>query len=355
MAINNQYQRIVPFILFILALFMFFELIHPVITIILSSILLSYISFPVYRRIRKKISNKSVSILLSLMVIVIIILIPISFLAVGIGQQGYYFYNSLSSSVAKGALLGFSCNSEDSKVCMLVNQAEQFSVEQLSKFGFDKQLQIYLPVLEEKIKNMISGIPFIIAHIFLTLVITYFILKDHKNILKKISDLIPIRSDTKKRLIEDFGNIAYSVIYAQLFVALVQGIVGMMGFYIFGVPFPILSGILIAFFALVPFIGTSIIWVPASLYLIMSGYFTQDYLVLGKGIGLLLYGIFIIATIDNILLANIVKAKANVSPIIVILGVIGGVSVFGIIGIFIGPILLPLLITYFETFKERFI
>ncbi|MDD5087011.1 MAG: AI-2E family transporter, partial [Candidatus Nanoarchaeia archaeon] len=67
------------------------------------------------------------------------------------------------------------------------------------------------------------------------------------------------------------------------------------------------------------------------------------------------YGIFIISTIDNILLAKIVKAKANVSPVIVIIGVIGGASMFGIIGIFVGPILLPLLMTYLETFKERFI
>lgn len=351
---SNQYQRIVPFILFILALFLFFKLIQPVITIILSSFLLTYISFPVYKRIRKKITNKSVSIMLSLLIIIIIILIPFSFLAVGIGQQGYYFYSSLSSTVAKGALLGFACNSENSTVCLLVNQAEQFSLEQLSKLGFDRQLKIYLPVLEDKIKNIIFNIPFILAQIFLTLVIAYFIIKDHETIFKKISDMIPIRTKTKNRLIKDFGNIAYTVIYAQLFVALTQGLVGGIGFYIFGVPFPILSGILIAFFALIPFIGTAIIWLPASLYLILSGYFSQNYWILGKGIGLLLYGMFIIGTIDNILLANIVRAKANVNPILVILGVIGGVTVFGIIGLFIGPILLPLLITYFESFQERF-
>lgn len=137
--------------------------------------------------------------------------------------------------------------------------------------------------------------------------------------------------------------------------ALVQGIIGAIGFYIFDVPFPILSGMLIAFFALIPLIGTSIIWVPASFYLMVNGYFSQNYWILWKGIGLLLYGIFIIATIDNILLAKIVTVKTNVSPIIVILGVIGGISLFGIVGIFIGPILLPLLLTYFETFKERFI
>jgi predicted PurR-regulated permease PerM len=355
MEIPNQYQRIVPFIIFVLALFLLFKLIQPVITIILGSILLTYISFPIYTRIRKKISNKSISIFLSLLIIIIVILIPFAFLTVGIGQQGYYFYNSLSSTVSKGAILGLSCNSEKSKVCSLLNQAEKFSVDQLSKIGVDKQLKIYLPVLEEKIKNIILDIPILIAQLFLTLVITYFIIKDHDLIFKKISNVIPIRSKTKKRLIKDFGNIAYTVIYAQLFVALVQGIVGTIGFYIFGAPFPILSGVLISLFALIPFVGTSIVWIPASLYLILSGYFSHDYWILAKGIGLLIYGILIIGTIDNILLAKIVKAKTNVNQIVVILGVIGGVSLFGIIGIFIGPILLPLLITYFETFKERFI
>jgi predicted PurR-regulated permease PerM len=351
----NQYQKIVPFITFVLVLFLLFNLIRPAITIILSSILLAYISFPFYQKIRKKISNKSVSIILSLLIILIIILIPFSFLAIGIGQQGYYFYNSLSNTVAKGALLGFSCDGENSKVCLLLNQAEKFSVEHLSKWGIDKQLQIYLPVIEEKIKKFILTIPLIIAQIFLTLVITFFILKDYKNILKKIGDILPIRTNTKQRIINEFKNITHTVVYAQLFVALVQGIVGALGFYIFGVPFPILLGVLIAFFALIPFVGTAFIWVPASLYLMLSGYFSHDYWVLGKGIGLFLYGMLIISTIDNILLAKIVKAKSNVSPIIVIIGVIGGASMFGVVGIFIGPILLPLLLTYFETFKDRFI
>jgi len=352
---SNQYQKIVPFIIFVFALFLLFKLIQPVITLILSSILLAYISFPIYKRIRKKISNESVSIIISLLVVVIIILIPFSFLVVGVAQQGYYFYNSLSDTVAKGAILGFACDSENSKVCFLINQAEKFSVDQLSQFGIDKQLQIYLPIIEEKIKNLMLKIPLIIAEIFITLVMTYFILKDYKSILKKISDIIPIKPNTEKKVIKEFGNITHTVIYAQLFVALVQGMVGTLGFYIFGAPFPILSGVLIAFFALIPFIGTSLIWVPASLYLILSGYFSQNYWVLGKGIGLFLYGMLIIATIDNILLAKIVNAKAKVSPIIVIIGVIGGTSMFGVVGIFIGPILLPLLILYFETFKDMFV
>lgn len=354
MAIHHQYQKIVPFIVFALALFLLFKFILPMITILLSSILLAYIAFPLYKRIMKKIPHKSLSIILALFIIVIIILIPLSFLAFGITQQGYYFYNSLSDNVAKGALFGFGCTSADSKVCSLINQAETFSLGQLSAFGLDKQLQKFLPALEEKITGFLGGIPVIIAKIFFTFVIAYFILKEWKNILKKIAGLLPMRTKTIKRLVREFGNITHTVIYAQLFVALVQGIVGIIGFYIFGVPFPLLLGVMMAFCALIPTIGTAIIWLPAALFLILSGYFTHNYWVLGKGIGLFLYGLLIISTIDNILLVKIVHAKAKVNQIIVIIGVIGGVSMFGIAGIFIGPILLPLLMTYFETFKERF-
>jgi len=84
------------------------------------------------------------------------------------------------------------------------------------------------------------------------------------------------------------------------------------------------------------------------------GYFSYDYLTLGKGIALFFYGLLVISTIDNLLLAKIVQSKAKISQITTIIGVIGGASLFGVVGIFIGPILLPLLIIYFETFKERF-
>jgi len=354
MAISNQYQRIVPFIIFILALVLLFLLIRPMIVILLSSILLAYVAFPLHKRIIKKIPHKSLSIILSLIIIVIIALIPLAFLAVEITKQGYYFYDSLSSNVAKGALFGFGCKSYDSKVCSLINQAEKFSLEQLSTFGVKKKLQEFLPVFEEKVTKFILSIPIMIAQIFLTIVISYYILKDWESFLKKIVDLLPMRTKTTNRLIKDFGNITHAVIYAQLFVALVIGIVASIGFIIFGVPFPIFFGVLLGFFTLIPTAGTAIIWIPASLYLILSGYFFHNNWVLGKGIGLFLYCIVIVNYIDNFLLIRMVKAKARVSQIIVIIGVIGGISMFGITGIFIGPILLPLLLTYFETFKERF-
>jgi len=251
-------------------------------------------------------------------------------------------------------LLGISCTSTESKICLVLNQAEKFSLERLSKFGLDKKLGEFLLTLKEKLSKFLLTIPLLIAKIFLTLVLAYFILNDWENILKKIIDLIPMRTKTKDKLIKQFKDITHTVIYAQLFVALVQGFVGAIAFYLLGVPFPVILGVVMAFCALIPAIGTAIVWVPASLYLILMGSFSHNYWVLTKGIILFVYGFFIISTIDNFLLAKIVHAKAKISQITIIVGVIGGFSLLGVIGIFIGPILLPLLITYFKTFQERF-
>ena len=105
---------------------------------------------------------------------------------------------------------------------------------------------------------------------------------------------------------------------------------------------------------MIPPAGTAIIWVPASFYLVLSGYLTQDYITIAKGLGLFVYGVLIIGTIDIILRIKIIQAKADVHTIILIAGFIGGVNLFGVIGLFLGPILLPLLLTFFETFRERF-
>ena len=354
MTINNTYQKIVPFIIFILALILLYMLIRPTITILLSSILLAYITFPIYSRLAKKISHKFISISLSLFIVFIIIMIPFSFLAFEVTQQGYYFYNSLSNKITKGEVFGYGCISADSKVCMLLNQAETFSSIQLSKYGIDKQLQKIPPIIEEKISQFIYNIPLIFAEIFLTFILAYYILKDWENILKQIVYIIPMRTKTTNRLVKEFGSVTYTVVYAQLFVAMIQGVVATIGFYIFGVPFPVIFGILTAFCTLIPTAGTAIIWVPASLYLILSGYYSHNYWTLYKGIGLLLYSVLIINLIDNLLFAKIVHEKVKVSQISIIIGVIGGAVMFGIMGIFIGPIILPLLLTYFETFKERF-
>ncbi|MDO9097406.1 MAG: AI-2E family transporter [Candidatus Methanoperedens sp.] len=352
--LNHQFEKIVPFVIFLLALFLFFKIIEPMITIFLSSILITYMSYPLYKKVRKRISNQFLSIILTILVIVIVLLLPFSYVVFEVTQQSSEFYNSLSRNIEKGALFGIGCTSADSKICSLINNVEKFSAQSLSKIGFDKQLQKLLPRLQEILTNYLIEIPLAILKGGFILFISYFLFEDGEKILQKIVGWLPIRKKTIHKLKDQFEKVTYAVVFGQLFVALAQGVAALIGFYIFGVPLAIFFAVITAFFALIPAVGTAIIWAPVSFYLVLSGYLTQDYITIAKGVGLFVYGVLVISTIDNILRVKIIQAKADVHPLLVIAGVIGGVNLFGVIGLFLGPILLPLLITYFETFKERY-
>ena len=351
---EKNYENVVHFIIFSLAIILLFKIVEPLITILLTSIIITYVSFPLYKRIRKSINKQFFSIMLTILIIVIILLLPFSYLAFKISQQSFEFYNSLSGNIAGGDLFGFTCRKADSTICSLINNAEKFSAEKLSGMGADKYVQKGISYLIEATTNYLVKIPQAILEMGLALFISYFLFKDGEKIMESIINWLPFRKKTVGRLRSEFEKITYTIVFAQLFVALAQGIVGMVGFYIFGVPLPIFWGVVMAFFALVPTIGTAVIWVPASLFLMLSGYLSQDYMMVAKGAGLFVYGLVIISTIDNLLRIKIINAKAEVHPIVVIIGVIGGVNLFGVIGLFAGPILISLLITYLDSFKERF-
>jgi len=351
---NKQYGHLGHFIIFLLAVYLFFKIIQPVMTIILTSIIITYVSYPLYRRIKKRIEYDFWSIILTMSIIFVVLMIPFSYLAIEITQQTFEFSKSLSVNLETGSLTGITCKNEASRMCSIINNLDKFSAEKLSKFGFGRYLEKILSWLLKNVTDYLIKIPQAILGTGIAVFLSYFLFRDGEKIISKIKDWLPFRKKNIERFMQQFERVTHSIIFAQLFVAMAQGAVGILGFYLFGIPLPIFWGVVLAFFALVPAVGTAIIWIPASLYLVLGGYLSQDYILMYKGIGLFVYGVLLISTIDNILRIKIIDKKANVHPIIVIVGVVGGVNMFGAIGLFLGPIILSMLLIYFENFKERF-
>jgi predicted PurR-regulated permease PerM len=150
-----------------------------------------------------------------------------------------------------------------------------------------------------------------------------------------------------------FAEITSATIYGQIMLSLVQGALGGLGFLIFGVSSPILWGLVMAIFAFLPVIGTAFIWVPAGLILLVNGLLSHSNSLLWRGIGLLLYGALIVSTVDNLLRPRIVGRKAHMHPVLVLLGVLGGLQAFGFLGFVIGPLILALLMTFVRIYERE--
>ena len=176
--------------------------------------------------------------------------------------------------------------------------------------------------------------------------IIYYFFKDGDKLASIFEKIFPIRRDHKLELLAELNNVIYAVIYGVLITAVVQGIFGTLGLIIFDVSSPILWGSIMVLTATIPLLGTWIIWLPASLFKIFSGeYF--------NGFGLLFYGILIVATIDNFIKPKLISERSKIHPVLIILGVFGGLKVFGIIGIMLGPIILGILSLVYNFYFKK--
>lgn len=334
---------------FLAAIVLFYLLLKPLLTIFLASIILTYIFYPVYKKIKKPLKYDTLSILATLILIIIIFLMPFIFVASQIPKQAANIYGYAKENIVDEGFFDLTCEDVKSVKCNVIN-----FVSGSGYFNFDKIVDDIFQKITEFATYVVIRIPNIIFGVALALFISFFLFKDGKKLANGVLGMIPLNKRHSNKLIEQFGRVTYSVVYAHIIVAIAQGTLGAIGFYVFGIESALFWGVIMAIFALIPLVGPAIIWIPAAIFILINGVIINSYWDIGKGIGLLLYGIFIISTSDNILRMKLVSGKADVHPLTVLIGIIGGISLFGLIGIFIGPIALSLLITFFKDFSGNY-
>lgn len=170
----------------------------------------------------------------------------------------------------------------------------------------------------------------------LMIFILFFAILDGHDMLEVLKALIPISAEDKKRLFGHLAAVTRAMVYGTGVTALVQGALVAVGFALVGLKSPIVFGVLAAFFALIPMLGTPVVWLPAVLWLAAQGRW-------GAMAFLLAWSIFVV-TIDNFLRPWLVAGRAEVRALTVFIGVLGGVTAFGPIGVIAGPLVLALVL-----------
>lgn len=175
----------------------------------------------------------------------------------------------------------------------------------------------------------------------------FFLLKDGDKLVEYIRRVTPMKDSYKDALFIKFRDVSAAIFLETLFIALVQGSLTGIGLYFAGFGEPVFWGVVATFLSLLPFFGSTLVWAPAGLYLIANG----EYI---TGGGLLLFGLVIISTIDNVLRPILIRSKVEVHSFITFLAILGGISAFGFYGIFFGPLVVSLLITVIQLYRLDF-
>lgn len=175
---------------------------------------------------------------------------------------------------------------------------------------------------------------------------SFYLLRDGQSIGETVLRVLPFDRSIADRLAERFLSIVRATIKGSIVVGLVQGVLGALTFWIVGFPSVVLLGVLMAIASLLPAVGTGIVWVPVAIYLLANGQIWQGLVVVGSGIGL-------VGMADNVLRPILVGRDTGIPDWVILVTTLGGLSLFGLSGIIIGPLISGLFITGWSIYSER--
>jgi predicted PurR-regulated permease PerM len=200
-------------------------------------------------------------------------------------------------------------------------------------------------------QKVVLSLPNTILNIFIMFFFIYYLFKEGNNFVKILKKYLPFSKNHKTLLIDKVEKTTKAVLYGHIVTAIVQGVVAGIGYILFGINAPVFFGLVTMFFALFPVAGPPLVYVPISFFQIILNLQSKNYIGLAKGIGLLFYGIGVISTVDNIIKPHIISQQAEIHPLIIIIGVFGGLSVFGVIGFILGPLIFSIFLSILNVFK----
>lgn len=348
----KDYQRYIFLILLAGLTVLSYLTIKGFISDIVVASLVAYIFYPVYNRIKRHTGRKRLSAFLSSAVLILLLLIPMAFMLNAVSRQAYQAYQVSKDTLGVEEIFNLDCEGNDALICRVSNRLESVGLD--TDYYLSESLKKTSISFVNAISEFILSIPGKVLDLFVIIFMTYYLFVDGRKIIRRFWKFLPIKKEHQEVLIKRFNDVTHAVIFGSLITAAVQGFLGGIGFYAVGLPAPILWGMLMAFTSLIPFLGTGIVWAPASIYLVIMGVITSDMLMVGKGIGLFVYGMLIVGTVDNLIKPKIIGGRGKIHPAVVLIGVLGGLRFFGILGLVIGPIILALFLTLIKTYEEEY-
>ncbi len=317
--LKNQLLSMKKPLIFIVTLliliYLSFLTIKPLFTAILSSFILAFVFYPFYAKLKSKIESKDLCALLTILVILLLIIIPTVFITDALAKESVTLYNKIKGD-------GFDLTPVLSKY--FKSDSQQY---------IDSIIDGSILYIVKLTSNFILLIPNIALSFFVTIFLTYYLLKESSLFIDAAKKYMPFKEIVKEQILERFSKITKAIVFGTVLTAIIQGILGAIGFAIFSIHSPILWGFIMAAVSIIPLLGTSIVWFPAGIIqLAQQNYFS--------GLGILLFGALVIGTVDNFIKPKLVGKRANVHPAIILIGILGGLKLLGFIGLIIGPLIL---------------
>lgn len=348
----KDYSKHALSILFLFVLYLSYLLLKPVLLTIVTAIILVYVFSPVYNFINARfISNRYLCSFVVLALILVLFSLPLVIMLHSLSQQGLQQYTYVKQFVSDPLLL--ECTNGNTAFCeeyaSLLSTDDKKVLQDFVKNAFLGLGQKFLT----QIFTFLSVLPSKLFDFFIMIFLMFFLFVDGKRLFVTVKNFLPMKLEHEESLITTLKETTDAVVFGQVFIALLQGILASAGFWILGVEHALLLGAFITLLGVIPFVGPMIVWLPLALYYFSSGIQMGNTGLIIRAVILVLYGVLVLSTVENLLKPKLIGDKAKLHPALVFLGVIGGLSLFGFIGFFLGPIVLAVLVTLIRIYEKE--
>lgn len=327
-------QRGLILILIALLSFVTFMMVEPLLGYFLGAIILAFIMHPLQKKLRTKVGDQISAFVLVIFGILVVFL-PIFGIGAAVIEDAGNLADDLQESEA------INTTQIEDRVRGITGQ--DFNIEG----NIESLVRTFTETTLGGVSQIVTTVAEISIGVTLLLFLLYYLLKDGDRLVRWIRDTTPLPPDIQDQLYARVNKTTWAVIKGHVLVAVVQGLVAGLGLAITGVPNYAFWTFIMVILGFIPIIGTVVVWLPAAAYL-----FVIDRT--AAAIFLFIYGLVIVGLTDNILRPIAVDRGSNLHPGVIIIGVIGGVYIFGAAGLFIGPIILGIFKAVLLVFKNNY-
>lgn len=340
---ESRFYTAISIFLVLLLGYLTYQILQPFLNSIAWAVVFAIVFYPLYLFFLKLLKVKAVASTVTVLIIILTILGPFTYLSFSLIDE---IGNSVDS-INKGALDSVKSFFTYTRITKLVYKLQSYlGIEGIvGREAIAENIKIVGKAVSDRLSSGLTNIAGMLIDFIFMLLAVFFFFKDGPNLLSRIREYLPFSEENKNRLILRIKDMVISTVYGGVVIAIIQGVLGGTAFYFLGIKSPVLWGSAMSIMSFLPLLGTFSIWGPAAGYL-----FAQGSLV--KGVVLLLYGVFVISMVDNILRPIIISGRTKMPALVVFFSVLGGIKLFGVVGFIMGPLVMALFVSVFEMFKH---
>jgi predicted PurR-regulated permease PerM len=200
--------------------------------------------------------------------------------------------------------------------------------------------------LASQVGPMVKNLFGFFFDLFVIILAMFYFFRDADDLMASLRQILPFEEEHSELMIRDSHELIFASVTSSLVAAAFHALVGGIGFAVTGIGAPVFWGVLMGFFSLVPVIGSAFIWLPAAIGLMLKGH-------IAAGIFLILLCSVLVGTVDNLIRPWMISGRAQLSGLLIFIGVLGGIAVFGLLGVVLGPIVVALAASLLELYRQR--